>query len=154
MTFLLGFLGIGKTVLGFLKSLPWQVYAILGGILALLFLWHVHTGWEKDAYNAAFNAGWNKQKVLTDAEIAKNTINLRSIGKLTQAIADQNADVQRRAKAFDDSKAANAATIADMDRRAVSSDARRSRLEAIARAPGGNEACRAPKALTDSLEGL
>ena len=90
MSILLSILGAGKAIGGWLKSLPWQVYAILAGIAAILFLWHVHAGWEKVAHDAAYAEGVAAEKVSTDAEIAKNAINLASIVRLKAQIADQN----------------------------------------------------------------
>lgn len=89
-----------------------------------------------------------------DAEIAKNTVNLSSIAKLGEMIAAKNAESDARAKAFQDAKAADARTIADLDRRYAATGAAKARLETIARLPGSNPACRAPRAVTDSLEGV
>jgi hypothetical protein len=48
-----------KAILGFLKAIPWQVWACLGVIGALLLLWHIHSGWEQTARKEAFNKGFN-----------------------------------------------------------------------------------------------
>jgi hypothetical protein len=147
MSFVLGALGIGKAILGFLKSLPWWIYAIIGGILALLFAWHVHTGKVKDAYNAAYNKGWS-------VEHANHEITLRSLDHVMALLAAKNAESDARAKAYADAKAADARTVAEMDRRYRGTAGRVASLEAIARVPGGSVQCKAPRAVTDALEGL
>lgn len=98
---------------------------------------------ERDAFHAQ-----------RDAEIAKNTVNLRSIADLQSALADKNAESERRAKALTDAQAEDQRNRAAFDKQQVATDGKIKALEAIARAPGGNADCRAPKAVTDALEGL
>jgi len=147
MTFLL-------SALGWLKLVPKPVWYALGIVAALLMLWHMHSGWEKDSYNAAYNAGWEKQKVQTDNEVRKNTINLTSIGKLTAALNDKNAESEARAKAFADVKTQDAATIADMDKRAKADASRLETLRKLAADLPDQPGCRVPAALSANLEGL
>lgn len=71
MSFLLGLLGAGKIVGAFLSKLPWQLYAALGAVVALLLLWHVHAGWESKAYNTAYNTGWTVADTKWKGEAAK-----------------------------------------------------------------------------------
>jgi hypothetical protein len=101
---------------------------------------------------------WQKQDALhvsqRDVEIQKNGINLASIDTLSKALAAKNAESEARAKAYADAKAADARTVADLDRRYSSTAARVAALQAIARVPGGNEACRVPTAVAGALEGL
>lgn len=149
---LLPFLGLGvpKFLTGPLK---WLVD--VGIILAMLAgLWALHGHWERAAYNAAYNAGVAKQKVQTDAEIRKNAVNLASINTLTTALADKNAESLARAKAYTDAKAADAATIADMDKRAKADASRLETLQRLARDLPDNPACRVPAALSAQTEGL
>ena len=41
----------------------------VGVILAILgSLWALHSHWERAAYNAAYNAGWAKQKLLDERD--------------------------------------------------------------------------------------
>lgn len=147
MTFIL-------SALGYLKLVPKPVWYALGIVAALLMLWRVHSGWERAAYDAAYNAGVAKQKVLTDAEVRKNAINLASINTLQTALADKNAESEARAKAFADAKAADAATIADMDKRQKADASRLETLQRLARDLPENPACRVPPALSAQTEGL
>lgn len=140
--------------LGFLKGLPRWVYLSVAGIAALGLLWALHGHWEREAHDAAYNEGWTAQKVLTDREIAKNGINLASIDRLQAVIVADNAEKDARAKAYADAKAADARTVADMNKRYAGTAGRVSQLEAISRVPGGNAACRVPGAVTDALSGL
>lgn len=147
MTFIL-------SALGWLKLVPKPAWYALGLVAALLLVWHVHTGWERKAYNDAFNAGWTKQKVQTDAEIAKNAINVASIDTLQTALADKNAESLARAKAYADAKAADASTIAEMDRRAKADSSRLETLQRLAKDLPDNPQCRVPAALLANLDGL
>ncbi len=63
MTFIL-------SALGWLKLVPRWAYAALGVVAVLLLLWHIHGGWEKDAYNAAYNAGWTVEHKAHEQTIA------------------------------------------------------------------------------------
>lgn len=140
--------------LGYLKLVPKPVWYALCILAALLILWHIHSGWERKAYNDAYNAGWAKQKVLTDREVQKNAVNLASINTLQSALADKNAESEARAKAFADAKAADAATLAEMDRRQKANASRLETLQRLARDLPENPSCRAPAALLANLEGL
>lgn len=147
MTFLL-------SALGYLKLVPKPAWYALGILAALLMLWHIHSGWERKAYNDAYNAGWAKQKVLTDAEVQKNAVNLASINTLQSALADKNAESEARAKAFADAKAADAATLAEMDKRQKADASRLETLQRLARDLPENPQCKVPAALRAQLEGL
>lgn len=46
------------SALGYLKLVPKPVWYALGILAAFLMLWHIHSGWERKAYNDAYNAGW------------------------------------------------------------------------------------------------
>lgn len=85
---------------------------------------------------------------------SKLEISNASIDTLTNALSQMNAQSDARAKAYADSKAQDAQTIAELDRQYAGTDAQRKALEAIAKVPGGSDACRAPAALTRNLEGL
>lgn len=147
-------MGFALSALGYLKLVPKPVWYALGIVAALLLLWRVHAGWERAAYDAAFNAGVAKQKALTDAEVRKNAVNLASINTLTTALREKNAESDARAKAFADAKAADAATIADMDKRQKADASRLETLQRLARDLPENPACRVPAALSAQLEGL
>jgi hypothetical protein len=101
---------------------------------------------------------WQKQDELhvaqRDTEIAKNAVNLTSIGTLQGIIAEKNKESDIRAKAFTDAKDANARTIADLDKRYGSTAARVAALTAISRVGGGEGPCRVPAAVASALEGL
>jgi hypothetical protein len=51
-------MGFALKALGYLKLVPKPVWYALGILAALLMLWHIHSGWERKAYNDAYNAGW------------------------------------------------------------------------------------------------
>lgn len=89
-----------------------------------------------------------------DAEIQKNRLNLASIDQLTALLAQKNAESLARGKALDDAKAQDAKDRAAFDRQYAATDAQRRALEAISRVPGGNPACRVPRAVSDALQGL
>lgn len=101
---------------------------------------------------------WQKQDELhvaqRDTEIAKNAINLVSIGTLQGIIAEKNKESDARAKAFQDAKAADARSIADLDHRYASTAARVAALTAISRVGGGEGPCKVPPAVATALEGL
>jgi hypothetical protein len=153
MGLLVSLLGIGKTIRDFLAKLPWWVYAIVGAILAFLFAWHIHSGWEKAAYNDAYNAGWSAQKKLTDAEIEKNRVNLRSIGTLETALAGKNTESDARAKAFEQAKLDSASQVAALNARWAAGESARGRLQAILRNPPSAQ-CKVPSEVLSGLEGL
>lgn len=147
-------IAFGLRLLGWLKLIPKPVWYALGIIAALLLLWRVHAGWERAAYNTAYNAGVAKQKVQTDAEIAKNAVNLASINTLQTALAEKNAESEARAKAYADVKASDAATIADLDKRQKADASRLETLQRLARDLPDNPQCRVPAALAANLDGL
>lgn len=147
MTFLLSLLGIGKTIGTWLKAIPWQAYATLAGIVALLFVWHVHTGWEKAAYNDAFNKGWAAQKVYTD-------INLRSIDTLQAALDQKNAESEQRAAALTASKAQDAMDVQKADKAQADDAPRRGILQGIQDGATLKPSCRVSSALSGAVEGL
>lgn len=63
MSFLLGILGAGKWLLAILKTIPWQVYAVVGGVLAILFAWHAV---YVSSFNKGYNVAWaHEQQMLT-----------------------------------------------------------------------------------------
>lgn len=148
MTFLLSLLGfIGKTAFGWLKMLPWQAYAIFAGIVALLFVWHLHTGWEKAAYNDAFNKGWAAQKVYTD-------INLRSINDLQTALDQKNSESEQRAAALASSKAQDAMDVKKANAAQADDAPRRGILQGIQDSATLKPSCRVSSALSGAVEGL
>lgn len=147
MTFLL-------SALGWLKLVPKPVWYALGIIAALLMLWHIHSGWEKSAYNTAYNAGWAKQKVQTDAEIHKNAINLKSITRLSDALDQKNKESDQRARDFVAAKAGDDVSRAVLAKQYASSQSARDALQAIAKAAGQNPSCKVPLSLSGALEGL
>lgn len=85
---------------------------------------------------------------------SKLAISNASIDTLTNVLNQMNAQSDARAKAYADSKVQDAATIAALDKQYVGTDAQRKALEAIAKVPGGLDACKAPDALVRNLEGL
>jgi hypothetical protein len=101
---------------------------------------------------------WQKLDALhvaqRDAEIAKNAVNLESITRLTDALDAKNAESEARARAYSDTKAADAQTIADLDKRYASTRASRDALQAIAKVAAANPSCPVPMALSGALEGL
>jgi|SRR5882672_2099925 len=147
MGIIFSILGFGKSIGAFLGKIPWQGYASAAGILALLFAWHIHSGWEKRAYNDAFNAGWTKQKVYTD-------INLRSIGTLQQALADKSRESDKRASDLAASKAQDAADVKAADVAQKADASRRGLLAGIRDGAALKPSCRVPDALSKALDGL
>lgn len=81
------FKGIISKVMGFLVRVPWQIWAILGVVAALLFAWHVHTNAEKAAYKGAFNAGFAVERARAEKVFA---VQRASITTLQAAINEQN----------------------------------------------------------------
>lgn len=142
------------SALGYLKLVPKPVWYALGIVAALLMLWRAHAGWERAAYNDAFKAGVAKQKVLTDAEVQKNAANLASINTLQTALADKNAESERRAKQYADAKAEDTATVAEMNKRQKADASRIETLQRLARDLPENPSCRVPAALAAQIEGL
>jgi hypothetical protein len=116
MTIVLGILlklwSGSRIVFDFLKSLPWQAYAVLGAILAVLLLWHVHTSEvaaaRKDGYAAGFAAAQAQVKAAQDkaddAQRAKNAVHDTKSAQIdtekTNALLDANDDIDRRAAAL------------------------------------------------------
>jgi hypothetical protein len=146
--------GIGSGIAAFLKSIPPKVWIAIGIVLAILFAWHVHTGWEKANWNAGFNSGFATEKARLDQARAANVIQAASIAELERDLAAKNAESDARAKALADSKAA--------------SDADQARLAALRKADAGKDetlrgirdgalakpTCKVPDALTAQLGGL
>lgn len=85
---------------------------------------------------------------------SKLAISNASIQTLNDALDAANAQSDARAKAYADSKAEDQSTIATLDKQYAGTDAQRRALEAIAKVPGGDVACKAPDALVLNLEGL
>lgn len=85
---------------------------------------------------------------------SKLAISNASIDTLTNALNAMNADADARAKAYADSKAQDAATIADLDKRYAGTKPVRDALAAIVAMPGGNGACKVPSALSAALKEL
>ncbi|MFA6031801.1 MAG: hypothetical protein WC889_02740 [Myxococcota bacterium] len=101
---------------------------------------------ERDVARASFQT-----------EVAKHSVSLASIKELRDVIDAKNAESDARAKAYADSKAADAKAIADLDRRFDASRGRIATLSAIAKASENAPAdrgCRAPSALLVALDDL
>lgn len=148
------FSGIISKALTFLRGLSWQVWAIIGGVLAALLLWHLHAGWEKSARDTAYAAGVTAQKVLTDREIAKNRINLASIDTLSKTLAEKNHESDIRAKQFADiidKDRADTARLAALDR---ANSGLRASLASIRDHATANPTCKVPPDLAKALSGL
>lgn len=145
------FSGIIGKAMAFLKALPWQVWAILGVVLALLFAWHVHTNAEKAAYNSAFNAGFAVERARAEKVFA---IQRESIAEMRRNLDAKNAESDARAKALADSKATDAQNVATADARQKADRGRIQTLQALAKDLPVNPACRAPAAVVTNLEGL
>lgn len=127
----------------------WKLFA--GGAVALVLVVMLMIA-KADARH------WQKLDTLhsaqRDAEIAKNAVNLESITRLTDALDDKNAESEARARAYSDTRAADAQTIADLDKRYASTRASRDALQAIAKVAAANPSCKVPMALGGALEGL
>lgn len=116
---------IAARVFGFLKGLPWQVYAAIGGIILALVLWHAHTGAEKRAYAAAyaagakdatdkFNAAQKKANDAAKAHVAKTVVKQDTISKESSDALDKtNGDIDARARAISVRHAASEARRRD-----------------------------------------
>lgn len=116
MTILLGILlkgwGIGLKLLDFLKSLPWQVYAVLGAIVGILLLWHVHTSEVAAARAEGYAAGVADTKAAVKAaqdkadavQRAKNAVHEQKSSAIdtekTNAFLDSTDAIDRRAAAI------------------------------------------------------
>lgn len=140
--------------LGWLKLVPKPVWYALGIVAGLLLLWQVHAGWERSAYNDAYNAGYLKQAQLTASANAKLSISNASIDKLTTVLNDKNAESVARAKAYADSKTVDAQTIAVMDARQKADASRLETLRGLAASLPDQPGCRVPAALTAQLDDL
>lgn len=101
-----------------------------------------------------FQKLYETQAQLTASANAKLSISNASIDTLTGALDAKNAESEARAKAYTDAQAANAATIADLDKRYASTKASRDALQAIAKVATANPSCKVPMALSGALEGL
>lgn len=141
---------IGKA-LSFLKSLPWQAYAIIGVVLALLFLWHYHGVQERAAYRRAYNAGFNGEWRKAQA---REKIWRTSIDTLSAALAQKNAESDIRAKQFADiidKDRADTARLAALDR---ANSGLRASLASIRDHAAANPTCKVPPDLAKALSGL
>lgn len=78
----------------------------------------------------------------------------KSIDTLQSALDDKNRESEARAKAYADSKSADAQTIALMDARQKADASRLDTLQRLARDLPDNLQCRVPAALTAQLDGL
>jgi len=120
--------------------------AIIVGLTVALFIANGNTRhWQKlDTLHSAQR----------DTEIAKNAVNLESITRLSDALDAKNAESEARAKSYADSKAADAATIADLDKRQKADAIRLETLRKLAADLPDNPACRVPAALSAQTGGL
>lgn len=103
---------------------------------------------------AHFKKLYEAQTEATASANTKLAISNASIGTLQAALDSKNAESDARAKAYTDAKAADAATIADMDKRARADSSRLETLRRLARDLPENPACRVPAALSAQTEGL
>jgi hypothetical protein len=101
-----------------------------------------------------FKKLYEQQVGLTASANAKLSISNASIATLQAALDSKNAESEARAKAYADSKAADAKTIADMDARQKADASRLDTLKRLAVSLPTNPACKAPAALLANLEGL
>ena len=77
-----------KTALGFLSSLPREVWYILAGVLAFLFVWHLVSQHEKAVWNDGFNAGWAVEHRQLVAEQKAHAVTRASLKTALNAIDD------------------------------------------------------------------
>lgn len=145
------FSGWFKTIGNVLANIPPLVWYILGGILALLLAWHVHTGWARVADKASFNAGYNADFKRADA---RERVFRASIAELEKDLADKNAESEARAKAYSDAAASVAVDQKRLDALARADAGRRGTLEGIRDGAAAKPACKVPDALTEALGGL
>lgn len=78
---LLPLLGVGGAVgaalyfigpaalIAFAKGLPTWVWIALGIVAALLFGWHIHTGWERANWNAGYNTAYAQGRAALDQTV-------------------------------------------------------------------------------------
>lgn len=145
------FSGIFSKVTSFLAKVPWQIWAILGAVMALLFAWHVHTNAEKAAAKVNFNTGFNRAWAQQEQKL---DIQRRSIAEMRRNLDAKNAESDARAKALADSRATDAQNVAAADARQKADRSRIQTLQALAKDLPVNPACRAPAAVTSLLDGL
>ncbi|UIJ43739.1 hypothetical protein LZK98_11620 [Sphingomonas cannabina] len=96
----------------------------------------------------------DKARAELAAEQARHAVTRQSVETLTAALDVKNRESEARAKAYEESKAANAKAIAELDQRYKATASRVEALRAMAKQFPANPACRAPAALLAQLEGL
>jgi hypothetical protein len=101
-----------------------------------------------------FKKLYEQQVELTASAESKLAVSNASINTLTTALNDKNAESEARARAYSDTKAADAQTIATMDARAKADASRLDTLRRLSRDLPDNPVCRVPAALAANLEGL
>lgn len=122
------------------RELGLAALALIIGALVLL-----------DAHHAAQR---DKARAELAAEQARHAVTRQSVETLTVALDAKNRESEARAKAYEESKAANAKAIAELDQRYRATASRVEALRAMAKDFPANPACRAPAALLAQLEGL
>lgn len=130
--------------LSLLKRFWWSI-PIAALTIAFLFARSDARHWHNlsDQYQAA-------EKLAND----KLAISNASIDTLTAALNDKNAESEARAKAYADSKAEDAATLAEMEARRKQDASRIATLQGLAKDLPDNPNCKAPAALLENLKGL
>lgn len=151
MTFLAGIVLRLLGVRAWLKSLPWQAWAILAAVALLALGWWQHGKAQERAFNAAFNAGY-EARARFDAP--KFAIQDRSIAELTAVVAQKNAESIARAKALDASRSDDVANVRRADAAAKATRARIETIRGIGEHSASAAPCKAPDALLTQMEGL
>lgn len=97
-------------VFGFLKGVPWQVYAALAAAILGLVLWHAHGNAVKHAYDAAYSEGasaaaakFNAAQKAADnaarAHVAATVTKQDTVSKESSHALDKaNSDIDARAR--------------------------------------------------------
>jgi hypothetical protein len=116
--------------------------AVLGFMLVLAKADARHWRAKSNGFESAFNL-----------EVAKHAITRQSVATLEGVVAAKNAESQARADAFAKAQAQSVSDLAALNARWRAGEGVRARLQALVSNPP-NEACRAPAALLDGLEGL
>lgn len=148
------FSGLFKKVLAIAANIPPKVWYAIGAVVALLVLWHIHTGWEKANWNAGYNAGFNVQQKRLDRARADNAIQRASIAEMERNLAAKNAESDARAKALADSIAASNADQARFAALRKADASKDETLKGIRDGALAKPTCKVPPALIDQLGGL
>lgn len=127
----------------------WRLFAAGAVVAVLIAMLLIARG---DASH--FKKLYENQVQLTASANAKLSISNASIDTLQAALDSKNAESEQRARDYAAAKAADTATIAEMDKRQEADSSRIQTLLKLAKDLPENPQCRVPAALSAQIEGL